>query len=182
MWPEILFVLWFFLPAGVANVTPILVAKLGWFRFLDRPLDQGLVWRGKRLLGDHKTWRGLVVGVICGVVTAVIQNNFWRLESYLQIDFFGGLVDVILIGTLLSVGALMGDAMKSFIKRRVDVPSGKSLLVFDQIDYVVGAALITFPFVPLKWYQELLAVLFWGSLSLFMSYIGFLYRFKKEPI
>jgi CDP-2,3-bis-(O-geranylgeranyl)-sn-glycerol synthase len=113
-------------------------------------MDCGLVWQGKRLLGDHKTWRGLVVGVTCGVITAVIQNNFWRLESYLKIDFFGGLADVILIGVLLSMGALVGDAMKSFIKRRLGVPSGKSLLIFDQIDYVVGAALITFPFVPLK--------------------------------
>jgi CDP-2,3-bis-(O-geranylgeranyl)-sn-glycerol synthase len=45
----------------------------------------------------------------------------------------------LLIGLLLGVGALVGDAVKSFIKRRIGIPPGNSLAIFDQIDFVIGA-------------------------------------------
>lgn len=59
----ILFVLWFFAPAGVANVTPILVAKLPGLREWSAPMDFGFTYRGKRVFGKHKTWRGFITGV-----------------------------------------------------------------------------------------------------------------------
>ena len=57
-------VLYFFVPAYVANMSPVVVRNR--FPSLAAPIDGGLSWRGRRLLGDHKTWRGLLVGIVVG--------------------------------------------------------------------------------------------------------------------
>ena len=54
---QVLQVLYFFLPAYVANMSPVLVR--GRFKALALPIDGGRWLWGKRILGDHKTWRGL---------------------------------------------------------------------------------------------------------------------------
>ena len=48
--------LWLFLPALLANLTPPLVRN--YFKFMAKPIDMGLKFRGKRLLGNNKTIRG----------------------------------------------------------------------------------------------------------------------------
>ena len=65
---EILFALWFFLPAGIANMSPILVANLPGLKRLKAPMDFGLTFRGQRVFGTHKTWRGFVVGIIAATL------------------------------------------------------------------------------------------------------------------
>jgi CDP-2,3-bis-(O-geranylgeranyl)-sn-glycerol synthase len=53
--PELLGVLYFFLPAYAANMAPVLVR--GRFEALAVPMDGGRSLGGVRILGDHKTWR-----------------------------------------------------------------------------------------------------------------------------
>src|SRR5687768_4272859 len=68
---SVLHALLLFLPAYVANMSPVLVAKLvpGW----KAPIDGGRLGKdGKRLLGPGKTWRGLVGGTLLGAVTAAV--------------------------------------------------------------------------------------------------------------
>ena len=48
---NILFALWFFLPAGIANVAPIFAAKWRLLESLNKPLDFGQTFRGKRIFG-----------------------------------------------------------------------------------------------------------------------------------
>lgn len=55
---DVLCVLYFFVPAYLANMSPVLVR--GWFPALSTPIDGGRTFRGRRILGDHKTWRGSV--------------------------------------------------------------------------------------------------------------------------
>jgi hypothetical protein len=64
---DILFVIWFFLPAGLANVAPIFAAKLPYLKTLTFPLDGYITFRGKRLLGEHKTLRGVISGILVGI-------------------------------------------------------------------------------------------------------------------
>ena len=52
----------------VTNSAPVVVARLAGARGA-WPIDGGLVLRdGQRLLGAHKTWRGLVAGVAAGAI------------------------------------------------------------------------------------------------------------------
>lgn len=184
----ILFALWYFLPAGVANMTPIIVAKLPVLRNWNTPLDFGQSWRGTRIFGDHKTWRGLVCGVLAGTFVLFAQvawsDSSETVGIALNGPFYLGFTDVALLrlGVALSLGALLGDAIKSFFKRRSNVPSGKSWFPFDQLDYIVGGLLLSAPLVTLTASQYIAVVLTWFGMHLLFSYLGYLLHLKKDPI
>jgi len=136
---EVLQVLWLFLPAYVANMSPVFVQ--GWFDRLAIPIDGGRSFRGTRIFGDHKTWRGLLAGIVVG--TAIYEIQRWIHAA----GFLAGLAlldyadDPLLPGFLLGLGTGVGDAVKSFFKRRVGIPPGASWLGFDQLDFFAGAYL-----------------------------------------
>lgn len=145
---DVLRVLYFFLPAYLANMAPV-VAR-GHFKALAAPLDGGRSWRGRRILGDHKTWRGILVGVVTGAAVFAAQRRLYQagLAHGLALLDYGG-ADPVLPGVLLGLGAGLGDAVKSFFKRRIDVAPGASWLGFDQLDFMVGAyALVSWVVVP----------------------------------
>jgi CDP-2,3-bis-(O-geranylgeranyl)-sn-glycerol synthase len=49
---------------------------------------------------------------------------------------------------MISLGALVGDLVESFIKRRLDLPPGSSLPIGDQLDFVAGAFLFSLTVSP----------------------------------
>ena len=51
---DILFALWFFLPAGLANAAPVFANKIPGSEWLAVPIDGGKHFRGKRITGNHK--------------------------------------------------------------------------------------------------------------------------------
>jgi hypothetical protein len=51
----------------------------------------------------------------------------------------------LVLGLLLGLGTGVGDAVKSFFKRRVAIGLGESWIGFDQLDFMVGAYLFAFP-------------------------------------
>lgn len=156
---------WFFLPAGAANLTPPLVAGIPGLRGWLTPLDLGRCLGGKRLLGDHKTWRGLIFGVIAAGATSGLQH--------LMAPIYDSGGRALMAGLILGLGALLGDAVKSFVKRRVGVPSGQSWFPFDQIDYIVGGLLAIAWLVPLSLPLVSAVVLVYFCLHLLFGYIGF---------
>lgn len=134
---DVLRVLWFFAPAYVANMAPVLIG--GRLRALAVPLDGGATFRGRRVFGDHKTVRGLVVGVAAGMVVFEVQAALYAADlcrALAPIDYatLGHWP-----GALLGFGALAGDALKSFFKRQVGIVPGASWLGPDQLDFFAGA-------------------------------------------
>lgn len=134
--------LYFALPMYAANMAPVIVSRLPLF---DVRLDFGREWRGKPLLGAHKTWRGLIAGVIAGVIIAYIQS--WFSLNYEQMRGFG-LIDYrsaqpLVLGVLMGLGAILGDAIKSFFKRRASVAPGQPWVPFDQVDFVLGGLILS---------------------------------------
>lgn len=130
--------IYFMAPVYFANMAPVLVKNIN---FLDYPIDFNKRFRGEPILGNHKTWRGLFFGVIAGIVSAYIQ---YRLFAYL---FFAGISiidysDWLVIGFLLGFGALFGDLVKSFFKRRLDIKPGRQFIPWDQLDYTIGSLLL----------------------------------------
>ena len=125
--------LYFFLPAYLANITPTLVKKIP---FLAQPL-----WEKK--LGSHKTWRGLVLGTVVGGIIFILQqlaygSGFTSLAIIDYADFSP------LLGFLLGLGALVGDTVKSYYKRKAHVAPGQPWIPWDQSDFVVGGLLGSF--------------------------------------
>ncbi len=127
---------WLFIPAYVANPAAVLFGR-------GTPMDFGRKWiDGRRLLGDGKTWRGLIGGVLAGILVGSIQwpaTALW-LDSPLSVSFFFGSIGPVVA---LAFGALLGDTLGSFIKRRLRMQKGQRAPVLDQYDFVLGAFLLT---------------------------------------
>lgn len=126
------------LPAYVAN--PVAVLTGG-----GTPMDFGRTWRdGRRVLGDGKTWRGLVGGTIggmalCGILAlAVRASGTDSLTDFAMPGWDAGL-SWVYVAFLLAFGALFGDFTKSFFKRRLGWPKGAKSPLMDMYDFILGA-------------------------------------------
>jgi CDP-2,3-bis-(O-geranylgeranyl)-sn-glycerol synthase len=181
---DILFAIWFMLPAAIGNVTPILAAVTPGLRRFDQPIDGNRQWRGKPIFGSHKTWRGLLAGIVMAALTFWLQRNAYA-QSELIRDFCGPVhYDTLpwILGPLLGFGALAGDAIKSFFKRHRGIPSGKSWFPFDQLDYIIGAVIISLPFVRLSIMEYVWIFVIWFGMHLLFSYLGWMVHLKDQPI
>ena len=181
---DLAFAFWFFVPAGVANMTPILVARLPLLRNWTSPIDFGKSWHGKPIFGANKTWRGLICGVVAGVLVCMAQ--FW-LGDQIYLSFLDTRPEYdhaqpVILGLLLGLGALLGDAIESFFKRRANVEPGKAWFPFDQIDYIIGAVILTWWLVPVGFMELVSLFAVWFVMHLLFSYIGYRTGFKKQPI
>ncbi|MCS7107844.1 MAG: CDP-2,3-bis-(O-geranylgeranyl)-sn-glycerol synthase [Sulfolobales archaeon] len=117
-----------FLPAMVTNALPVLTRVL--FRN-KHPID---FYRnfidGRRILGDGKTWEGFTLGLIGGsslglCYVFISKNALW-----------------FLYGFSMGLGALLGDLINAFVKRRLGMRGGAPFPPFDQIDYLLGSFFI----------------------------------------
>lgn len=134
---EVLQILYFFVPAYVANVTPVLVR--GHLQWLDHPLDFGRRIWGERVFGAHKTWRGLLAGTVAGIAAFCVQQGIHALGGLHWLALVDYDRQSLWMGVLLGLGAGVGDAVKSFFKRQFGIEPGESWVGFDQLDFVVGA-------------------------------------------
>lgn len=185
MLEDIFFALWFFLPAGVANAVPILVVKLPLLKRWNAPMDLGMTYRGKRVLGSHKTWRGLVSGIIAATLVLWLQQYLvgqvgWVHDLTDSINYAS--LPTLLLGPLFALGALGGDAIESFFKRQHGVAPGHGWFPFDQIDYIIGGAIATMPFVALSIGQYAWLLLLWLLMHIVGSAIGYMLGLKERPI
>ena len=134
---------WLIIPAYIANASAVLVGG-------GTPVDFGKNWRdGKRILGDGKTWRGLFAGAFIGMTAGfglAVAARYIALSdfAFLNLSDFEGFPLMIPIIFSLCFGALAGDVVKSFFKRRIGKNRGEDWILFDQIDFIVGALLFSF--------------------------------------
>jgi CDP-2,3-bis-(O-geranylgeranyl)-sn-glycerol synthase len=177
---ELLYSLWFFLPAGIANPTPIVVAKLPLIKHWNAPLDFGRSYRGQRIFGDSKTWRGLICGVVAGLAIFAVQQklaaHLGGFSTYLQAKNYSNLPFI--LGLLLGAGALLGDAVESFFKRQRGIAPSGGWFPFDQLDYIIGACLLSLPVAVLPLALYALILVNWFVLHLVFSHIGVLLHLK----
>lgn len=184
MLEDMLFSILFFLPAGIANSTPVVAAKVKLLQSLDIPIDGGRSFCGVRIFGDHKTVRGFVTGGVTAIITSWLIQQLYLVSHYFQtispINY--SVLNPIILGALLGFGALLGDAVKSFFKRRTSITPGKSWFPFDQLDYIVGGLLLSSLYVRLPLHYYVIITLVWFGLHLLFTYIAYLFRLKQDPI
>lgn len=182
---DFFFALWFFLPAGLANVTPIFACKIPGLSKWNTPVDLGYKLNGVEVLGTHKTIRGIVSGTLIGVGTFQLQiytydHYSWARELSANLNYSE--LTPILLGLLLGFGALFGDLLKSFFKRQFKVKSGKSWFPFDQLDYILGGIIFSLIAVVLSLTSYIWILLVWFLLHLISSYFGYWLKLKDSPI
>jgi CDP-2,3-bis-(O-geranylgeranyl)-sn-glycerol synthase len=144
--------LWLAIPIVLAGALHVLVIARGWLASLSRlPLDAGLAFGGRPLLGANKTVRGGVAMIGGTIATVTIQAALFRrcawADALWLVDFER--VSPLSWGTLLGVGYVAGELPNSFLKRRLGiapgtVPAGvgaRLCWIADQLDSVVGILL-----------------------------------------
>lgn len=133
--------LYFALPFYIANMAPVIMKK---FPYLGTPIDGGRTINNRRVLGDNKTWRGIVFGTVFGGLTALVQQFLTRYDTFSNLSIMDYSASWIFIfGLVAGFGALVGDAAKSYFKRRMAIPSGQPWIPFDQLDFIAGGLLFT---------------------------------------
>jgi len=174
----ILQALYFMLPAYFANMAPVFAAKIFGSKF-SAPLDFGYKYQGQDLLGKHKTWRGLLAGVIVGIATVYLQAYLFQFGFFKAISIINyETADLFAMGFLFGFGVILADAIKSFFKRRMNLKPGDRWFFWDQLDFLGGLILILFIYLP-PWNIFLLCLLISPFLPLAANWIGYKLKLKK---
>ena len=167
---------YFMLPAYFANMAPVIVKKIN---FLKIPIDLGGKINNKPIFGENKTIRGLVFGVLFAVIIVYIQFIFHENNILLEL----ALIDYsnwLLIGFLLGFGAIIGDLVESFFKRRLNYAPGKPFVPFDQIDFVLGSLIFVFPIVNLSINKIFIIILLSFVLHIIVNHSAFYLKIRNE--
>jgi CDP-2,3-bis-(O-geranylgeranyl)-sn-glycerol synthase len=180
-------VLWTLTSTFIANASATLPRGRG------PPMDFGRIWKrdGRRVLGASKTWSGFLFGTFFAMPFALLQA--WLIliapPNLQLVPTFGPtVVDAIPVAVLLCAGPLVGDALGSFVKRRLGLESGARAVLLDQLPFVlvpVGVGLVVFPatFVPVfgNWQGILWLVVLTLGFHVGFNWIGYKLGAKKVP-
>ena len=132
-------------------------------------MDFGKVWiDGRPLLGTHKTLRGFFAGLIIGTLVGIGLSFLFKNQSPT-------------LGFTLSLGAIIGDVMGAFLKRRLGLEPGALLPVVDQVDFVVGAILFALPITAPSLNMILIILILTIPMHFLTNAIAFLLHLKEKP-
>lgn len=184
--------LWVLIPAYVANASATLSRGKG------PRMDGGRTWPGdgRPLLGRSKTWLGFLLGSCFGILVGSVQA--WLIliappNLRLVPPFGPTLLAALLPLLLLAPGALVGDALGSFVKRRRGAESSAPAPLLDQLPFLLLPMLLLGLVTP-----GLFVAAFWPGLvpglltvgwvlllTLFLhtsfNWVGFFIGTKKVP-
>ncbi|MBY9007640.1 MAG: CDP-2,3-bis-(O-geranylgeranyl)-sn-glycerol synthase [Candidatus Lokiarchaeota archaeon] len=162
----LIFSLFLIIPAYISNAGMVLVGG-------GKPIDGGRnFFDGRRLFGDHKTWKGIIFGplyvgipisigifllffILWESIIPIIQtaSDAGIYKLYIDISvyeyyFVGigypvGFIYLIIRVIICSYGAGIGDLIGSFLKRRFNIASGKPFWVVDQLDFAIFTIIFT---------------------------------------
>ena len=176
----ILGAVYFMLPAYVANLSGLAFGG-------GAPVDGGKECKdGRRLIGNGVTWKGLqngtIIGTLVGVVLGIIGTFFGDLSvltgGIIDLPVYGSVIGGLILGFLMAFGALLGDLFGSFIKRRIGLQSGEPAPIMDQLDFVVGALILSLLVVRISWKFFLIIAILTIVLHLGSNIVAYLLGIK----
>lgn len=148
---------------GLANGAPILAEYL-LHRRLDYPIDfRAHFIDGRPLFGRSKTIRGIVAALVTATTGASIMG--------LPIS----------LGAWIGFGAMAGDLLSSFFKRRLGIPASGMALGLDQIPEVLFPLLLVRPGLNLHLADILALTVLFVVIELLISRVLFRLRIRKQP-
>ena len=122
---EVFNAIFFVLPTMVSNTTPLIFGG-------GLPMDFRKNWfDGRRILGNNKTIRGFIAGFMTGFLVGLLTMMWF--SNAVEVDFPIPIYN----GFFQGFGAVTGDVLGSFIKRRLNIQSGGSLIVIDQTGFMI---------------------------------------------
>src|SRR5713101_7307596 len=141
-------------PSYVANAAPLVFGG-------GRPLDGGRKFLDEQpIFGSHKTVRGLVAGILAGSVLGAAESLF---DPRLFVA-----------GFMIAIGAVLGDLLGAFVKRRLKIKPGNQFPIVDQLDFVLGGLAVGLFFFPMSLLSILAVVLVTPPIHLGTNYGAYL--------
>ncbi|MCW4008380.1 MAG: CDP-2,3-bis-(O-geranylgeranyl)-sn-glycerol synthase [Candidatus Bathyarchaeota archaeon] len=151
----------FIFPAYCANAAPVIAGG-------GQPIDFGKnFFDGKPIFGKNKTYRGFFFGLAIGILVGMAE---WKVFNY-----------PLLFGIFSPLGALCGDLAGAFLKRRLGIAPGGLLPIVDQVDFVVGALLFSFPFTSISWELAAAILIITPPIHLLTNLAAYKLKMKKNP-
>jgi hypothetical protein len=162
-------------PVLVGLVVHGLCMKFGWLSALAVPIDAGRTFRERRLLGENKTWRG-VIAVGFGTALGFLLRAEWSGASRLATEpawLHQPSASTFAFGLFVGVSAMLFELPNSFVKRQLDIrpgaqgrrTTGAIFYIIDQIDMLVGICLALAFAVPIS-----LEFILWSAAFLFVAH------------
>ncbi len=184
-------ILFFLSPLVLVAIANGLCIKYDWFNRLKRPLDLGRSYRGRRIFGDHKSWRGLLINVIfCSLGTMIqgwLQNRGYFPPWLFLLDYrdYG-----YLFGIMLGLGVTFGELPNSFLKRQLEIlpgeskkgPAGVVFFLFDQVDLTIGIWVFFFFLIMPSPVLVLWSILLTGVFHVIISIVGYLLGMRRTIV
>lgn len=161
---------WLIAPAYAANAFPPLLKG-------KRPVDCRKSIGNNRILGDGKTVEGTAGGILFGILIGSLQ-----ILGYNYIPKEWGLAAMTLpLAFLLSAGAISGDIIGSFLKRRLSIESGRPLFPVDQLDFLLFSLLLASFIESISIWIALILIILTPLVHKTANIIGYIIGVKKNP-
>lgn len=158
-------------PVIMAGVMNMVFVKTKFCKRISFPIDRGKTFTdGRRIFGDNKTWAGFCGMVIFGALSQIIwgavckyfldgMNNFYTVHEN---TFIFNAIS----GAIAGFVYVLFELPNSFIKRRLEIPCGKTangikgtiFYIIDQIDSLIGVALVFAFIFPMKLWEYFLYI------------------------
>lgn len=155
------------------------------------PIDAGWRWRGRRVLGEHKTLRGFAAivpatGLLFAALGATrdwlppwLAAGLWQMET----------AELLLLGVWAAFWFMAGELPNSFLKRQWglapgDVPAAGAkraiCLLLDRVDSILAMLLALALVVPVPALTWLLVLVFGPGIHFLFSVLLWLTQVKKR--
>jgi CDP-diglyceride synthetase len=164
--------------------------KSKFLQSLSKPVDGGLVLSDrKRLFGANKTWKGLIGMIVFTTICTIVLNIFPDQSTAFRSD--RSLNDIpyeALYGASLGLVYTLFELPNSFIKRRLDIAPGKNatgikgilFTVIDQVDSIIGSAIVLSLYTPMSSYQFWQLVLVASVIKYAINVLLYFVRLKSQ--
>lgn len=122
----------------------------------------------------------MFAGALGGIAAIGLQKILSPLVQPIELIPYTtfGVCKILLYGTAFGAGALLGDLIKSFFKRRLNIAPGKPFIPFDQLDFVFGALIAVSPLFLPPWPVIAVIIVMTPPLHLLINVIAFRLKLK----
>ncbi len=183
------------MPIVLAGAANMLFTKSRLYQTHCSPMDGGRCFSdGKRIFGDNKTWAGFFGMIIAGCLSQLLwgilsasiiplgnANELYRF--FKNTPLFNAAV-----GALFGFTYVLWELPNSFLKRRLDIPSGKTVrgckgalfFLIDQIDSLLGVVLVLAMLADITPAQYVQYILLGAVTHIALNLILYLLKIRKN--
>ncbi len=181
-------------PCILAGILNMLWCRTSFCISHAKPIDGGkCLSDGKRLFGDNKTWAGFLGMIFSGLFSQTLWGFVCKLpdledKNYIYTHNSNTVILNIILGGLMGFSYVLFELPNSFVKRRLEIPSGKTVkgikgglfFLIDQVDSLIGVMLVYAAFYPMPLWQYFLYIALGAGTHIAVNTILYTLKIRKN--